>query len=75
MPIGQRVAEIIEGDDVRFRPVRERESYAEHVGCALWFYDGTWFPLLQLVWPDRQGRFPDEAGFDESFRKGQPLLP
>jgi len=29
---------------------------------------------LQLVWPDRSGRFPGEAGYDESFAPMQPLL-
>ncbi|AJF08283.1 hypothetical protein GSUB_17560 (plasmid) [Geoalkalibacter subterraneus] len=29
---------------------------------------------LQLIWPDRQGKFPWDEGFDESMRAAQPLL-
>ncbi|MBV8922498.1 DUF4262 domain-containing protein [Bradyrhizobium sp.] len=32
------------------------------------------FPCLQLVWPDRAGRFPWQAEFDPALRKYQPLL-
>jgi uncharacterized protein DUF4262 len=32
------------------------------------------FPCLQLVWPDSDGRFPWQAGFDASLKKYQPLL-
>ena len=42
------------------------------MGWALWYYEGSPFPVLQAVYPDRENRFPDEPGFDEVFR--QPLL-
>jgi Domain of unknown function (DUF4262) len=29
---------------------------------------------LQVVWPDRQGRFPWEGGFEATFEGAQPLL-
>jgi hypothetical protein len=32
------------------------------------------FPAMQLVWPDEQGRFPWESGYDERFFKLQRLL-
>jgi hypothetical protein len=31
-------------------------------------------PVLQLVWSDRRGRFPDEPGCDPKVRRSQPLL-
>lgn len=35
--------------------------------------DGKSANLLQCVWPDKAGLFPWEAGFNEAFRKDQPL--
>jgi hypothetical protein len=37
-----------------------------HVGDA--------FAILQCLWPDRQGRFPTDAGYAEPLRARQPLL-
>ena len=48
--------------------------YAEHFGWNRWFYAGDDFPCLQLIWPDRNGVFPWEKGFDETFREDQPDL-
>lgn len=31
-------------------------------------------PTLQAVWPDPQGRFPWESGFDVQFAEAQPVL-
>lgn len=53
---------------VIFRPMHPTQ-YHEHLGCANWFYrrSGIAFPAYQCVWPDAQGRFPHEAGFEEKF--------
>jgi hypothetical protein len=40
-----------------------------------WFYRGWEFPLLQLMWPDRDGRFPGERGAATGLARQQPLLP
>lgn len=29
---------------------------------------------LQIVWPDRNGRFPEEPGVSEGYLKAQPIL-
>jgi hypothetical protein len=52
------------------------ELYGEYLGTAIWFYRKSPrpFPCLQLVWPDRDGRFPWETGFDPIFKKDQPVL-
>src|SRR5437016_3632119 len=36
----------------------ERRYYKEYLGYAGWFYRGPDFPVLQCVWPDKQGVFP-----------------
>lgn len=37
-------------------------------------YGGLNFQALQVVWPNRDGRFPWEPGVDAGFLAGQPLL-
>lgn len=70
-----RVPDVIADFDVTLRPVTAPQSFREHVGYARWFYKGNEFPLFQLVWPDKQARFPGEPGTNEAFNRQQPLLP
>jgi len=46
--------------------------YQEFFGYGLWFYQ-SWFPLAQVIWPDRQGKFPWEEGSGELCRTQPPL--
>jgi hypothetical protein len=50
--------------------------YRDVLGTALWFYRsvGRDFPVLQIVWPDKRGRFPWDADFDQRAREKQPIL-
>jgi Domain of unknown function (DUF4262) len=50
--------------------------YPEYLGTAIWFYGNPprKFPCLQIVWPDRDGLFPWDAGCDPGVKDGQPLL-
>jgi hypothetical protein len=64
---------LLQGYPVRFLAV-PKAAYAEHFPEALWAYEQAEFPMLQLVWPDKQGRWPWEAGVREGFRDAQPLL-
>ena len=70
---GESASGILEGFDVRFRGVA-REHYHEHIGYARWFYEGDDFPVLQCLWPDREGRFPSDPDFPDSLRPRQPSL-
>jgi hypothetical protein len=64
----------LEGYQIQFLPVN-KEYYPNHVGYAGWFYDMTFdFPLLQLVWPDKQHKFPWDKDFDPDWKFKQPLL-
>lgn len=51
-------------------------AYSAYLGTAIWFYENLPrpFPCLQIVWPDREGRFPWETGYDDSLKKYQPVL-
>jgi hypothetical protein len=52
------------------------QHYREYLGTAIWFYSHSPrpFPCLQLVWPDREGLFPWETGFDPVMKADQPIL-
>jgi hypothetical protein len=57
--------------ECEFRPVDPK--WVRHLmGWAIWYYDGSAFPVLQAVYPDRDNRFPEHPDFDSNFR--QPLL-
>ncbi len=70
---GRRVEDVLEGYAVEFREVARRH-HREYLGYAGWFYGGENFPAIQCVWPDMEGRFPDDPDASESLREAQPLL-
>ena len=65
--------EFLEGYAVQFIKVDE-DYYRHYVGYAGWFYKSFDFPLLQLVWPDKQNNFPWEEDFNPDWKFKQPLL-
>lgn len=48
--------------------------YVEFVGTAMAFYQTDDFPVLQVVWPDKEALFPWQSGFDPNLFGAQPLL-
>ena len=70
---GQTDDTLLEGYSCTFRTIPPAQ-FREHLGFASWFYEGNEFPALQLVYPDRQGRWPWQAGVNEGFRLNQPVL-
>jgi hypothetical protein len=70
---GDRTDNLLHGYFVTFRAV-PRTHYPGWLGIALWAYQSDDFPVLQLVWPDKQGRFPWQEGVREGFLASQPLL-
>ena len=69
----QPTDELVEGYPCVFVKVLESE-YQEHVGYARWYYQGNGFGLYQVVWSDRQGRFPWHPGASQAFRANQPVM-
>ncbi len=71
----RKYTDFTEGLSVVFVPVGI-EHYKEYLGYANWYYASmpTPYPALQMVWPDREGIYPWEPGYDKSFLKFQPLL-
>ena len=73
------LADVLEGDYVvDLRPV-DSSRYEEYLGRLLWFHDNFGrepLRVMQVVWPDKQGRYPDESEVSEDDRRSQlqPLL-
>jgi hypothetical protein len=66
-----RQGDIFSHVDCEFRPVEPK--WVKHLmGWARWYYEGTEFPVLQAIYPDKENRFPGDEGFDTNFQ--QPLL-
>lgn len=70
---GMTSGDFLEGYDVTFRalPPALRST---HFAWADRFYGDSEFAVLQVVYPDRKGRWPWDAAAAADFRKGQPLL-
>jgi hypothetical protein len=61
---------VLSDHQVRLASVRP-EWYAPYFGMAIDWYQEE-FPILQVLLPDRRGRFPDDPASE--FRSAQPLL-
>ena len=73
LPIGTATDKVFANIPAYIFPVAKRH-YADYLGWSRWFYGGDEFPCLQIVWPDREGTFPWEDGFDPKFNGDQPDL-
>jgi hypothetical protein len=65
--------ELLQGYTCMFKSVREI-WYDVTVRHARWFYGGSSFPLLQLYWPDRNGKYPWDPKCQPEVRALQPRL-
>lgn len=51
-----------------------KAHFNDYVFSALWFYAGHDFPLYQVVWPDREGRYPWNESSERDPQHEQPVL-
>lgn len=71
---------LIKGYDCVLRRVHPTQVIREHFNSALWFrgdpadHGGGPLTAFQIVWPDRDGRFPWDAGCAQEVRDDQPAL-
>ena len=72
-PEGAPAPGILSGEPVWLEPMSDAAitQYMKSVG---WFYRGTLPPCLHLIWPDRAGLFPWDAGFAVRMAGLQPDL-
>jgi len=73
LPIGEPTDKVFANLLAYAFPVSKR-FYSHYLGWSRWFYGGDEFPCLQIVWPDREGVFPWESGFDPAFAADQTDL-
>ena len=70
---GDLSPDFLEGYDVAFRAV-PAALHDTHFAWATRFYDGEPFGVLQVVYPDRDRKWPWDAGVSPDLKRGQPLL-
>lgn len=64
---------IFKNSRAEFLEVDER-NIDDYFAAAINFYETIKFPALQLVWTDRNNKFPWEENFEDKFLHDQPLL-
>jgi hypothetical protein len=66
---------LLDGHKLGFRDV-PLAVYGDYLGTAIWFYGKAPrpFPCLQIMWQDRNRKFPWEADCILEVKADQPLL-
>ena len=64
---------VFEDSRAKFLPIDER-NIEDYFGVAIKYYNSTEFKGVQLIWTDRNNKFPWEEGFEEEFKYMEPLL-
>ena len=74
IPIGAELVGLLD-NELRccFAPV-DLDEWAPLFATAQAWYRGDQFEVVQLVYPDRNGFLPYEAGFDQRLRFAQPVI-
>jgi hypothetical protein len=71
-PVGEEFLGLFDGEQrCALLPVDEQFNW---FASAADFHGETPFSVVQLLWPDRNGFLPGEAGFDQRLTRAQPLL-
>jgi hypothetical protein len=68
---GVRLSSVFANTDAFLIPIG-KDAYPYFLGWSTWFYSGDNYPCVQLLWPDKEGRFPWQDGVEKSFRRLQP---
>jgi hypothetical protein len=66
---------LFESYSCRFSEIKV-ERHKEYMGYAIWFYRSLKkpFPALQILWPDKSGKFSGEDGYDSRFDRLQTKI-
>ena len=74
IPLGVELVGLLDNDlRCLFAPV-DLEQWSGLFATAISWYGGDPFELVQMLYPDRNGFMPYEAGFDQRFRFAQPVV-
>lgn len=69
----QRRDDVLDGCDVALRPVHP-SWYLAFFGAGVDFCQAPPWPVMQVFWPDKSGRFPWDEEVSDYCRTSQPLL-
>ena len=74
IPIGVELVGLFD-NDLRcvFAPI-DASEWGHLTEVAASWYRGAPYQVVQLLWPDRNGFLPIEAGFDQRVRAAQPVV-
>lgn len=74
LPLGMELVGLLD-NELRcvFAPV-DLEQWAPLFQTAVSWYRGEPFELVQMMFPDRNGFMPYEAGYDQRMRIAQPVI-
>ena len=64
---------IFQGSSAKFIKV-DKSNVEDYFGIAIKYFGTTEIECLQLIWTDRNNKFPWEDGFEKEFKFKQPLL-
>jgi len=70
---GKNYDVFFENSDTQFLKVDNR-NISDYFGQAISFYKTTDFPAIQLVWTDRNNKFPWDKDYEKELKFRQPLL-
>jgi hypothetical protein len=74
IPLDAELVGLLDNDlRCRFSPV-DLDVWGEWFGSAVAWYRGEPFELVQLIYPDRNGFLPYEAGYEQRMRLAQPVI-
>jgi len=51
-----------------------KDYNSNYMGYAQWYYSKPDIPFLQMVWTDKNKKFPWDKGFNQDLKFRQPLL-
>jgi hypothetical protein len=71
--IGEPIEGLLDDYDCVLKPV-DPSHYDDYLGYGLAYAGTRDFPVVQLVWPDKEGIFPWEPGCHEALAELQPQL-
>ena len=74
IPLGVELVGLLDNDlRCLFAPV-DLGAHGEAFGTAAAWYRGEPYPMVQLLYPDRNGFMPYETGFEQRMRLAQPVI-
>ncbi len=74
IPVGSELVGLFDNDLRCIFVAVDIELWGTYFATATAWYRGAPFEIVQLLWPDRNGFLPTEAGYAQHLRLAQPVL-